>query len=300
MQHAAVDWDDLRYVLAITRGNGLAGAARLLGVNSSSVYRRLDIIERRLEVRLFERLRTGYRLTAAGESFAEAAERVEREVHAAERSVQGVDVRLEGHLRVSTSDAVLLLVMPLLGAFRQKHPGISLDVNTTNTLVDLTRRDADVVVRATATVPEHLVGRSVGHLGFASFATRNYLDAAGRDRSLSDYDWIGYDGSLRRTAQALWMEKNVPETCVRLRFDQIGAVRTATLAGLGCAALPCFAGDGNPTLQRVRGTYHQSHIQVWVLTHPDLRRSARVRAFLQFCGTRLAAQSAALLGAPDP
>lgn len=295
-----MDWDDLRYVLAISRAAGLSPAARALGVNASSVYRRLESLETGLGVRLFERLRSGYRLTEAGEALAEAAARMETEALAVERRVMGTDLRLQGHLRLSTSEALALHVLPaFLAEFRALYPGVSLDVSANNQLVDLTRRDADVVLRATATPPDHLVGRSAGRIGIAAYASPRYLDAQGRDRPLAEYDWIGFDGALAHVRQARWTEAHVPPERQRLRFDSIGAVVTSVAQGVGCGALPCFAADGDPRFERLPGTHVATDVQIWVLTHPDLRKSARVRACLQFFGTRLAAMADRLLGTPD-
>lgn len=299
-QCPGMDWDDLRYVLAISRTAGLNPAARALGVNPSSVYRRLEALEKRLEVRLFERLRSGYRLTESGEALAEAAARMESEALAVERRVLGTDVRLQGHIRVSTSEALALHVLPAhLAEFRSMYPDVSLDVSASNQMVDLTRRDADVAIRATATPPDHLVGRSVGRVGVASYAAPSYLDAQGRGRPISEYDWIGFEGALAHIRQARWTATNIPESRQKLRFDSIGAVVAAVARGVGCGALPCFAADDDPRFERLPGTYLQTDVQVWVLTHPDLRKSARVRACLQFFGARLATDAPRLLGRSD-
>jgi DNA-binding transcriptional LysR family regulator len=292
-----MDWDDLRYVLAISRTAGLSPAARQLGVNPSSVYRRLEALEKQLEVRLFERLRSGYRLTEAGETLAEAAERMESEALAVERTLLGTDVRLEGHVRLSTSEVLALHVLPAyLAEFRSMYPGVSLDVSASNQLADLTRRDADLVIRATAGAPEHLVGRSVGRIGIAAYASSAYLDAKGRGRPLADYDWIGFYGPLAQIRQAQWTRDAVPEAKLRVSFDSIGAVIASVAQGVACGALPCFAADVDPRLERLPGTHVATDVQVWVLTHPDLRRSARIRACLQFFGTRLSAISDRLAG----
>lgn len=292
-----MDWDDLRYVLAISRAAGLNPAAKALGVNASSVYRRLEAMEQRMEVRLFERLRSGYRLTEAGEVLAEAAQRMETEALAVERRVLGTDVKLEGHLRLSTSEALAFYMLPPhLAEFRALYPGVTLDVSVNNQLVDLTRRDADIVIRVTHAPPEHLVGRSVGEIGFASYATPAYLDRAGRGRPLAEYEWIGFEGGIARIRQQLWLNEHVPASRQMLRFDSFGAAYAAAVTGVACVALPCFAGDHDARLERLPDTYVATGFGVWVLTHPDLRRSARVRACMQFLGTRLAAQAERLLG----
>lgn len=294
-----MDWDDLRYVLAISRAAGLNPAAKALGVNASSVYRRLEAMEQRMQVRLFERLRSGYRLTEAGEALAEAAQRMETEALAVERRVLGTDLKLEGHLRLSTSEALAFYVLPPhLAEFRALYPGVTLEVLVNNELVDLTRRDADVVIRATYAPPEHLVGRSVGGIGFASYAAPAYLDRVGRNRAPAEYEWIAFEGRLARIPQQQWLAKNVPAERQMLRFDSFGAACAAATAGAGCAALPCFVADGDARLERLPDSYVDTGYGTWVLTHPDLRKSARVRACLQFFGTRLSARAAFLLGAP--
>jgi DNA-binding transcriptional LysR family regulator len=295
-----MDWDDLRYVLAISRSGGLNGAARYLGVNSSSVFRRLGALEKQLEVRLFERLRTGYRLTTAGEAFAKAAERMEQELLQVERKVKGTDTRLEGHVRLSTSDAVAQHLLPRwLGEFRETYPGLTLDVAATVQNIDLSKRDVDVVIRVTSSPPEHLIGRRLGRVAYAAYASKRYLDRVGRGRPLEAYHWLGWDGAMNITAMGLWLSKAVPETSIHMRFDQFAPARFAVNADLGCCSMPCFACDSDAALERIPHTHVLSNAELWVLTHPDLRRSARVRAFLQFFGTRLAAIAAELAGSED-
>lgn len=293
-------WDDLRYVLAIARSAGLSPAARALGVNASSVYRRLEALEAQLDVRLFERLRSGYRLTEAGEALAETAERMEVEALGVERRVRGNDLKLEGHIRLSTSEALAFYMLPPhLAEFRELYPGVTLTLSVSNQLVDLTRRDADVVIRVTRAPPEHLVGRNVGRIGISSYATPAFFARHGRGRPFAEYDWVGYEGPMSRIRQAVWLAEHVPESRQTLRVDSMGAAYAAVIAGAGCGALPCFAADRDPCLERVPGTYVQTEAEVWVLTHPDLRKSARIRACLQFFGTRLAASADRLLGRPD-
>ncbi len=296
-----MDWDDLRYVLAISRAGGLNGAARSLGVNPSSAYRRLEALEKALEVRLFERLRAGYRLTPAGEALAEAAEKMEREALGVEGRIKGSDVRLEGHIRLSTSEAVAQhLVTPWLAEFRDTYPGLTLDIASTNQIVDLSKREADVVIRGTAHPPEHLVGRQTGRIHFAAYASKTYLDRVGRGRPLADYDWLGFDGPMLRVHQAKWLAAHIPDARIRLRYDSFAPLRLAVGSNLGCAALPWFACHDDAMLERLPGTANATDFHLWVLTHPDLRKSARVRAFLQFFGTRLAALDDSVMGSPDP
>jgi DNA-binding transcriptional LysR family regulator len=292
-----MNWDDLRFVLALSRARGLSSAARALGVNTSSVYRRLEALESGMGARLFERLRSGYRLTGAGEELVEAASRMESEALVVERRVLGADERLQGSMRLATSEALMIHVLAdHVEEFRARYPDVHLDVALSNRQVDLARRDADVVIRATSAAPDHLVGRSIGHVNAAAYASAGYLDARGRGRPIVEYDWIGYSGALAEHRQARWTSDNVPDGCVKLRFDSIDAVLAVVARGVGCGALPCFIADGHPALERLPGTYQETDVQLWVLTHPDLRKSARIRAGLQFFGSRLSACRSKLLG----
>lgn len=296
----AFDWDDLRVLLAIARGGGLVVAARSLGVNHSSVYRRLDALESRLSVQLFDRDRGAYRLTPAGELLADAAQRMEAEVLGASRRVLGLDSRLAGVIRVSTSELLgLHLLPPLLRDFPRRYPDVEIELSIDNRLVDLIRRHADVAIRATDAAPGDLVGRFVGKIASAVYASRAYLDHAGRGLSLAKYDWLALDNSAAHVPQARWLRENVPGARVRLRCSLLEGVRRAMLQDLGLGVLPCFVADGDARLDRMTPPETSGDFGVWVLIHPDLRRNARVRAFVNDIGKRIAAQEAMLLGHGD-
>jgi DNA-binding transcriptional LysR family regulator len=117
---------------------------------------------------------------------------------------------------------------------------------------------------------------------------------------MAEHEWLGFDGGLSRLRQSIKIAEHIPQDAIRLRFDSFGALHAAVRSGLGCAILPCFAGDADPQLLRLPNSLEQTALQLWVLTHPDLRRSARVRAFLQFFGTRLQRAADQLSGLPDP
>jgi DNA-binding transcriptional LysR family regulator len=291
------DWDDLRLLLAIARGGGLVAAARSLGINHSSVYRRLDALEARLAVRLFERDRGAYRLTSAGELMVDAAQRMEAEVLGASRRVLGSDSKLAGVIRVSTSELLgLHLMPPLLRDFPQRYPDVEIELSIDNRLVDLIQRHADVAIRATESAPEHLVGRCVGKIASAVYASRAYLERAGRGMSMAEHDWLALDASAAHVPQARWLRENVPAARVRLRFNLLEGVRRAMLQDLGLGVLPCFVADGDSRLERLTPPETAGEFGVWVLVHPDLRRNARIQAFFTEIAKRIAAQEPMLLG----
>jgi len=290
-------WDDLRFVLAVARGGSLGAAARALGVDHSSVYRRLAGLEGRLAVRLFERRRDGYRPTLQGELLADAAKRIETEALAAERRVFGADLALSGTLRVSTSELLgFYLLPPLLSEFAARQPEVEVELSINNNLVDLTRRDADVLLRAADKAPEHLIGRRISKIASAAYGHRDYLRRMKRGQPLDAYDWLGFDDALAHVPQARWLRDHVAGARIRFRFDMIEALHRAARAGLGIAVLPCFVGDAESDMERLTSPETSGEFGVWILTHPDLRRSARVRVFMQEFTAMIVSREPHLLG----
>jgi DNA-binding transcriptional LysR family regulator len=271
-------WTDLQHVLAVAEHGSLAAAARALGVNHTTVLRRVGAFEKSLGVKLFARSPGGYALTAAGEEIAASARAMQDTVHAIERRVAGRDLRLTGTVRVTTTDTLSVALLPAaLTGFAAAHPGIQLEVTTTTAMANLTKRDADVAVRATSNPPENLVGRRVGPIAVAPYATPAYLARTPARRPLEQHAWLVPDDSLASTSIARWFARTVAVTPV-LRADTLTALAYAAASGLGVAALPCYLGDTDPRLRRVRGPIAETATELWVLTHEDLRSTARVRA----------------------
>ncbi|GHE20837.1 LysR family transcriptional regulator [Halomonas urumqiensis] len=282
-----MQWDDLRVILAIASAGSLAGAARYMGTSHATLFRRLNGIEARLGVRLFERSRTGYAATAAGEELAAAARRVEAEVLGAERRVVGRDLRLSGVVRVTTTDTLLMgLVSPVFAAFQRAQPDITLEVAVSNQLFNLSQRDADVALRPSRSPPEHLVGRRVGCIAQAVYARAD----AGGDA------WVGPDRHLGYAALDAWMADNGANERCRYRVDTLMGMHAAVRDGLGRTVLPCYLGDDDSLLTRLGEPIPELATDLWLLTHPDLRRVARIRAFLAFVAEALAGRGRQLTG----
>ena len=297
----ALDWDDLRYVLAVHACGSVAGAARALRVNHTTVLRRIGAFESLLGIKLFDRLTSGYVLTAAGEELVETAGRINDTVTALERRLAGRDASVEGALRLATTDTLMGSVLPdILAAFRAAHPGVLVEVSTSNAFANLTRRDADVALRPAADPPENLVGRRLSRIGFAVYGSERFLERLdtdpGEGAELDGSDWIWPDATLASTAIGRWMHDRAPSTAAVLRADSLVAMREAAAAGLGLAVLPCYLGDTNGRLRRFGDPLSDLSSELWLLTHEDLRRTARVRAFMEFAGPALAALAPLLRG----
>jgi DNA-binding transcriptional LysR family regulator len=294
--HSALNWDDLRLVLAIAREGTLSGAARVLGVTHSTVFRRLGAFEKEMGVRLFDRFRDGYAATPAGESAAKLAARFADEVVMLERRLSGQDLRPSGIVRITTTDTISALVMPHLFGLREAHPDIQIEVTISNAMANLTRREADIALRPTREPPETLVGRRVSEIAHAIYGSPEYLTQAGH-RDLAAHEWIGLDDALAGTVISRWMRENIPEARIACRVDALPALRDAARAGMGVVMLPCYVGDAAGELRRaVRRTAKEPRSALWLLTHDDLKRTARIRVVLDFLAARLASERPLLEG----
>ena len=277
-----MDWNDFRYVLVVADAGSLSGGARALGVNHTTVLRRIAAFEADVGVRLFERLPSGYVLTPGGDALAAAARQMAETVTGVERRVLGQDLRLSGVVRVATTDTLSLAVLPRLFArFREAHPDVQVEMNTSNLAADLTRRDADLAIRATKNPPENLVGRKLAKIAYALYASAAYLERHPARKALAKHLWVAPDDSMASTTVGRFMTREVPDAAVSFRANSLATLARAAAAGLGVAGLPCYLGDSAPDLQRVRGPLPDYTVDLWVLTHADLRNTARVRAVIE-------------------
>ncbi|WP_136253292.1 LysR family transcriptional regulator [Onishia niordana] len=297
MNEQSMHWEDLRVVLAISEAGSLSGAARRLGLSHATVFRRLDGIERRLGVSLFVRARRGYTPTPAGDDMAATAKRIEDEVLGAERRLIGRDLGLSGTLRVTTTDTLLMgLLSPIFADFRRRHPQIVLEVAVSNQLYSLTRRDADVAVRPSSTPPEMLVGRRIGQIAQAVYGARDRHAEGCIGADLTDLDWVGPDAQLGYPALEAWMESQSVAARCRYRLDSMLGMLGAVREGAGVAVLPCYLADADPRLVRLGEPVPLLATDLWLLTHPDLRRVARIRALLDFIAEAVREREALLRG----
>jgi DNA-binding transcriptional LysR family regulator len=294
--HSTSNWDDFRLILAVFREGTLSGAARKLGVTHSTVFRRLGAIERMMGARLFERFRDGYLPTPAGDTAAAAAARLEDEVLTLERKLSGQDLKPSGTVRITTADTLSSMLMRHLPAMRALHPDIELEIAISNAMANLTRREAEIALRPTPEPSDLLVGRRVGDIAHAIYGSHAYLSRRG-DKDLAAHDWIGLDDALAGTVIARWMQENLRAVHIACRVDALPTLRDACAAGLGLALLPCYVGDLAPELHRLSPkTLAELRSALWLLTHDDLKRTARIRATLDFLAKALASERALLLG----
>jgi DNA-binding transcriptional LysR family regulator len=293
---ASLDWESLRTVLAVARARSLAGAARALDLQHSTVFRRIEEVERRLGQPLFDRNRGGWTANALGETAARAALAMEEAALEAERRLLGADARLAGSVRVATSELIggyLLsrLVQPFLG----QHSAVEIEFDVSNRSLDLTRREADVAIRATRNPPETLIGRKLGVMHFAVYAARPLLPRGRKAPVLEALPWIGFDENLAHLSIAQWLGRALPAIRPRLRIDSLATLLRAAASGAGAAVLPVFAASQDNDLVRVSDLVPDVSTELWLLSHPDLRGNARVRALTDHFAATIPAEMKRLL-----
>lgn len=279
-------WEDLRYFLAVARTGNLSKAARSLGVNHSTVFRRTASLEKSLGVRLFERLPDGYVLTGAGEQMMAAITQIDEEITTLDLRIRGQDHKLTGTIRVTTSDAIAqILLQSYLPGFRRLYPEIHIELITSNVFFNLSKREADIALRPTRTPPEGLVGRKTCIIAWAVYGSYEYIKKHGKPRTpqeLANYEIISTDDNLAHIAAIRWLKRFVSNDACVLRSNSVLPMFTAAVAGLGLSPLPCWMGDSEPALVQIFPPLRENASELWLLTHRDLRNTARIRAFMAF------------------
>ncbi|WP_046865253.1 LysR family transcriptional regulator [Microvirga massiliensis] len=288
-----VAWDDFRLIKAIADARALPAAAALLGVNHSTVFRRLGQIEEVLGTTLFERHRTGYTPTPAGEEMVSLAQQIDDNITSFTRRIAGQEIAPAGELRVTTNDSLLIhLLTPLFVRFREQCRDVRLDIVLANQALNLSKRDADVAIRATDDPPENLVGRRVARIAWALYGRRSAFpepEAVNPD-DLFHRDWVSLGDNLATLKTVKFVHEHVPPERIAYKVNGVLGLAEAVEAGLGIGHLPCFIGDTRPGLVRLAPPVPEFAADLWLLTHPDLRHSARVRVFLDFLAAEIARQ----------
>ncbi len=272
------DWDDYRLILALSRADSLRTAADELGVNHATVSRRLANLQRKAGIKLFEKSANGYEITKLGAPLLAAAQQMEHQVFSSSRLLRAADSSdPAGSVSISLAAPIAqYLVLDRLSEFQTAYPNIELILHTSEQVVDLDRSEADVVLRSANLPPEHLVGRRFFSYGVRYYAAIKYLDKTPE----SQRTWIAAEND---NTTADWiLNSPFPEQPIGFRTQGYHARHLALLAGLGMARGACFMADQEPSLRRLDNASVTSSLDLWVLTHPDLRNSPRVQAVMHF------------------
>lgn len=291
------NWDDLRLFLATARAGSSRQAGRELGINQSTVSRRIRKLEDHSGARLFDRRPGGLSLTEAGEELLALAGDVEDRIAVLDRRLQGRDETLRGQVRLSLPDMFVGEIAAPIARFGQRYPDIEVEVVTDNSNVRLTHREADLALRVAGTPPEQLIGRRIAPLQFAIYGARggDYPEAF----DPSALPWVRWEERWDFFPTERWLEAHVAPEQVRARVNSSHAQAELVAAGVGVAWQPCYSADSDPRMVRL-GEPTDFGLTLWLLTHEDLRKTARVMALMRFLGDALSAERERFLGARAP
>lgn len=272
-----MDWDDARMFLAFARDGSFSAAAKRLGVQHSTISRRIHALEKDLATPLMERSATGYVLTEAGEQLSESATRMERELLSFEAASSGQSDAPSGELHVTAiANMASTVLMPLFARFNEAYPNIDLRLEVTNNSVRLAERDADVALRQTNTPGETLIGTRLVTVSSAVYGSMDYCAAVAAGRAPEK--WVGVDCcDYHRN----WTKQAWPQLDHSFCVDDTSLTVAALKEGLGVGFLPCFLGDNDPSLVRFREPEKKHELGLWLLYHRDLKRTKRVTLFRQ-------------------
>ena len=276
-----MNWDDLRYFRAVAETTTLAGAARRLSVNHSTVFRRINRFEKGLGTRLFERMPDGYQLTDAGEEVLQHVSRIGEEIDDIQIKLLGKDFRPSGKIRLTAPDNLAYEYLPrYLVDFTKRYPEIEIDLVVGAENLNLTRREADIAIRATSDPPPHLVGRKLIEVDWAFYASKGYLRGARPKETseLSGKRLIGADGQIARLPAMRYLDERLPNDIV-MRCSTLDAMSAMAVAGYGISLLP--DDQAKPTLLRLFPCEARVVSEIWILTHPELRSIERIRLLME-------------------
>ena len=280
-----MEWDDLKYLLAVARTGSLTGAARLLKSSAPTVGRRIMILEKRLGARMFDHSQNGYALTESGEAIRQKAEEVEEAVLSLEREAFGHDLRAFGKVRIATAeDIASFIIAPRLAEFRRSHPGMVLEMVSSWDVANLTRREADVAIRTVRPSHGDYVIRQIGTWKCAVYLSKSLARAhklTGEQQEMPDIDVITWTEETRFRGGD-WFEKHAAKASVVFAANSRHVQYAACKAGLGAAILPCIAADNDAGLVRLLPAERVRSVALWLVAHRDLLRTARVRAVMDF------------------
>lgn len=271
-------WDDMKFFLAVARTGSISGGAKHLGVQHSTVSRRMRSLEEKLGARLIERKKGGYELTIAGENVKQTAIRIEREILGVDEALLGKDAILRGPLRVSAiNNMASSVLMPMFACFSEQNPEVELHITVSNLNVSLTQREADIVIRLTNSPMDTLIGKRMVTVTSTIYVSREYMKKIRKQKV--EPKWIGVNCcQFHKT----WTKQYSPSLLHNFYSDDTLLTLAAIREGLGVSYLPCFLGDADPLLERYCEPDPQHDLGLWILLHTDLKRTARVTVFRDF------------------
>ena len=281
-----MNWDDLKYFLAVCRKGSIRSAALELKVNHATVSRRINSFEKTIGERLFERSASGYECTRLGSEIFEEASLLEQGLKTVERRVAGKDTTMHGDIRVTLPDVLAeRLLMPDFAEFCQLHPDVELEVLDSTVPLNLANREADVAFRLCETPPDYLVGRKLANIHRSCYVPRKHLSRVDDETWLEQQNWIGWTDKYRRPIGR--MAREYPSFGTKHKIVNTALQIEACKNGMGVGILPCFCADNDPELIRIAPYISVPMYDLWILSHPDMRQNLKIQSFVRFMVERI-------------
>jgi DNA-binding transcriptional LysR family regulator len=289
-----MNWDDARVFLAVCRESTLRGAARVLGVDQATVGRRITALEKSLSATLFLRTSEGYALTAVGEAALKAVEKMEHSALELERQIQGLDDRLTGTVRVSTTDSLAIdFLIPAIARLHQQHPDVRVQLDATTQILSLAKREADIAVRNTRPDNPDLIARRIARWPVGLFASQAYVDTHGVPEpgsAFAGHDLVVYQPYLQGNKEMTLITEPVGRGRIVASLSSSLLVRRSIAAGIGVGEIPVYIGEKEGLVRLWPERSRPLPYDIWLVTHADLRHTAKVRAVIDeivvgFAGT---------------
>lgn len=273
-----MNWDDIKLFLAIARSKSISGAAQNLKVQHSTVSRRLHKLENTVGSRLFDRKRSGLTLTEAGYQVYDSALKMEAEAINIDSQLHFKDRDCEGQLVVAVlNDMASGILMPIFARFIKQYPKVQLHIKGSSSTASLAQREADVAIRLTNTPVDTLIGKRILTVSSTVYGQKQYLQ--NQKKALLEPEWLGAECCHYHRN---WTSQSCDVSTHQLYSDDSNITLSAIKAGLGISYLPCYMGDDDPELQRVCEPQEKHDLGLWLLIHPDLKHSSRVRTFREY------------------
>lgn len=281
-----MNWDDLKYFLAVSRTGSIRGAAKALDVNHATVSRRINTFEKNMGLRLFDRTVQGYERTKAADEIYAQAVHLEDTLFNVQRLVEGKNKALRGIIRITVADIVAEhLLMDDLADFSKLYPDIEIHVIDSVRSFNLANREADVALRVCNHPPEHLIARKLAAIHRSAYASAEAKHMVDKPEWLAQQNWIGWTDKMRKPVGK--MARDYDKFSSRHAIVNTNLQRKACRLGMGIAILPCFIGDNDDSLVRIAPFTSEHKFDLWLLTHPDMRENTKVKAFNHFIKERI-------------
>ncbi len=291
-----MNWDDLKIFLAVAEHGSLSGAARALQISQPTVGRRLRALEEKVAARLFDRLPDGFLLTAQGTALLPHAEEMARAAEGVERQRASLADAAPGEVRISVAEETALFLSERLDRLRATAPNIVVELAVSHVPRNLSRREADLLIRFC--IPDYggLIGRKLGVMGYAVYGSHSYLNGRNDNDLFEGHNWASWDEEHQDMPGAQWLHDRLGGRSPEFRTNDAMAMAVAVRHGMGLGVLPCFVGDTDPSLRRLTPPLSEVTPSLYVLVHPDLRRVPAVRIMMDSLIALFKEESAILAG----